>query len=122
MPPGGLYAKWDAQSGKGIWFFSEDRDYAFREPRCQSVLYEERNLSRFRSLIFRLGSLADDELCGAFEFQRPGLTPKRYTVHSSFYPEAGIGLWIAITSKDEQDATSNSRTPSQPASPSSGPG
>jgi hypothetical protein len=102
MPPGALYAKWDSGLGKAVWFYSEDRDYMFREPRCDEVLYEQHDRGRFRSLVFRLGSLAGDSLCGTFEFQRPGLSSQKFEVHASFYPGSGIGLWIAITSKDEQ--------------------
>jgi|ERR1051326_7880591 hypothetical protein len=111
MPAGGLYAKWDTQAGKAIWFYSQERDYMFREPRCDSVLYEEHDRGRFRSLVFRFGSLGDEGLCGHCEFQRSGLPPKRYTVHSSFYPEMGSGLWIAITSRDEPDGAANGSQP-----------
>lgn len=104
MPSGGLYAKWDADSGQGVWFYSQERDYMFREPRRDAVIYEDNNRSRFRSVIFRLGSLAaDDGLCGYFEFMTPKKASRKYAVHSSFYPEHGIGLWIAITSRDEPD-------------------
>ncbi len=98
MPPGGLYAKWDDNSAKAIWFYSEERDYMFREPRRATILFEEHDRSRFRSLIFRFGSLAGDGLCGSFEMQTSNSTSRRYLVHSSFHPNAGIGLWIAIAS------------------------
>jgi hypothetical protein len=111
MPGGGLYAKWDTAAGKAIWFYSHERDYMFREPHCDSVLYEEHDRGRFRSLVFRFGSLGDDGLCGHCEFQISGLKPKRYAVHSSFYPEMGIGLWIAITSPDDSDDGAKGRQP-----------
>jgi hypothetical protein len=102
MPEGGLYAKWDSEAKKAVWFYSEERDYMFREPRCQSIFYEERDRSRFRSLIFRFGSRAGAEHCGSFQFEAPGSDSKSYVVHSSFYPESGIGLWIAITSRNDR--------------------
>jgi hypothetical protein len=113
MPSGGLYAKWDAVLNKAVWFYSDDRDYMFRAPRCQVILEEECDRARFRSVIFRLGSLAGDDLCGAFEIQRPGLSSRRFDVHASFYPEAGIGLWIAITSRVEPDGAADRGQPIQ---------
>jgi hypothetical protein len=107
MSKGGLYAKWDENTGKGIWFYSQERDFMFREPRCDSVLYEEQDKSRFRSLIFRFGSLSGDGLCGFFEFQNAySQNSKKFTVHASFYPESKIGLWIAIVSRDEESSNS----------------
>jgi hypothetical protein len=102
MPAGGLYAKWNDTTGKALWFYSQERDFMFREPRCDSILYEEHDRARFRSLIFRLGSLVDDGTCGVFALKTSDSisTAKKYSVHSSFYPETGIGLWIAITSKE----------------------
>jgi hypothetical protein len=104
MPPGGLYAKWDAQARKAVWFYSQERDHMFREPRRDVIIYEERQRSRFRSLVFRFGDLGSDYagLCGYVEFTAPESPPKRYVIHSSFYPENGIGLWIAITSRDDK--------------------
>ena len=104
MPPGGLYAKWDDQARKAVWFYSQERDYMFREPRRDLIIYEEHQRSRFRSLVFRFGDLCTDNtgLCGYVEFTTPNSLPKRYVIHSSFYPEAGIGLWIAITSRDDK--------------------
>jgi len=105
--PGGLYAKWDANARKAVWFYSQERDFIFQEPRQDVVFYEEHDRSRFRSLVFRLGSLGDDEgrgeLCGFFEFATSEGAARRYAVHSSFRPEHGVGLWIAITSLDEHD-------------------
>ena len=101
MPKGGLYAKWGESTGKGVWFYSQERDFMFRQPRCDLVLYEEKDRARFRSLIFRFGSLSGDGLCGSFEFQNADSSgSKKYTVHSSFYPEFSIGLWIAVVSRD----------------------
>ena len=127
MPSGGLYAKWDADSGTGVWFYSQERDYMFREPRRDAVIYEDKDRGRFRSLIFRLGSLAaDDGLCGYFEFVTPEKVSRKYVVHSSFYPEQGIGLWIAITSRDEPDGPANRGQPVgseiNPTSAAAGPG
>jgi hypothetical protein len=107
MPAGGLYAKWNAGSGKATWFYLRDRDFMFREPCCDLILYEEHDRSRFRSLIFRFGTLGDDGLCGSFEFERAGQAPRKYSVHSSFFPGSGTGLWIAITSRDEPDDAVN---------------
>ena len=101
MPPGGLYAKWEDEAANAVWFYSEEKDYIFRKPRCDVVLWEEQDCARFRSLVFRFGSLADDGLCGFFEFKRDGLPSRRYGVHASFYPEQGLGLWIAITSRED---------------------
>jgi hypothetical protein len=106
MPAGGLYAKWDYQAGKAVWFYSHERDYMFREPRRDVIIYEEHNRSRFRSLVFRFASQCSDNqgLCGHVEFSTLGSPARRYVVHSSFFPEQGIGLWIAITSRDEHQA------------------
>jgi hypothetical protein len=112
MPSGGLYAKWDPEAGKGVWFYSQERDYMFREPRRDAVIYEDKDRSRFRSLIFRFGSLAAHEgLCGYTEFMTPDKVSRKYVVHSSFYPEQGIGLWIAITARDEPDSAANRSQP-----------
>jgi hypothetical protein len=112
MRSGGLYAKWDPESGKGVWFYSKERDYIFREPRRDGIIYEDSNRSRFRSLIFRFGSLAADEgLCGYIEFMTPEKVSRRFVVHSSFYPEHSIGLWIAITSRDEPNGAANRSQP-----------
>ena len=73
----------------------------FREPRRDTIIYQERDRLRFRSVVFRFGSLCGDGLCGYFEFQGSSSASQRYVVHSSFYPEMGLGLWIAITSRDE---------------------
>ena len=101
MPPGGLYAKWDEKAGNAVWFYSKERDYMFREPARDLVIYEERVRSRFRSLVFRFGALADEPLCGCFQFQKArSKETARYDVHGSFYPDCRIGLWIAITSRD----------------------
>ena len=112
MPAGGLYAKWDPEAGKGVWYYSEERDYMFREPRRDIVIYEDSDRFRFRSFIFRLGSLAADEgLCGYFEVMTPEKVGRKFVVHSSFYPELGIGLWIAITSRDEPGGAANRSQP-----------
>lgn len=112
MPSGGLYAKWDDDSGKGVWFYSQERNYMFREPRRDVIIYEDKNRSRFRSLIFRLGSHAGDEgLCGYLQFMTPDKLGRKYMVHSSFYPDHGIGLWIAITSRDEPEGIANRNQP-----------
>ena len=101
MPANGLYAKWDPINRSAVWFCSSDRDFMFRQPGRDTVLYEERSRLRFRSVLFRLGSLGDDGLCGHFEFQNSSSIARRYTVHASFDPDSGIGLWIAITVRDE---------------------
>lgn len=115
MPPGGLYAKWAAEAGKAVWFYSEERDYMFREPRRDVIFYEEHDRSRFRSLVFRFGNLAGDDdkggLCGYFGFSMPEGAARKYVVHSSFYPEHGIGLWIAMTFRDEPDGAANRSQP-----------
>jgi len=111
MPAGGLYAKWDTENNQAVWFYSAERDYMFREPRRDTIIYEEHDRIRFRSLVFRFGSLCGDELCGYFEFQRSGADPRRYAVHSCFYPEIGMGLWVAITSRDEPDGAANRGQP-----------
>src|SRR4029077_2860724 len=113
MPTDGLYAKWDAEAGKAVWFLSQERDYTFREPRRDRIIYEDQNRSSFRSLVFRLGSLANDDhrLCGYFEFMTAEPVTRRYVGHSSFYPDVGIGLRIAIASRDEPDGAANGSQP-----------
>jgi hypothetical protein len=100
MPVGGLYAKWNDSERQAVWYFSNEQDYAFREPQRGPVIFEERDRARFRSSIFRLGSLCDDGLNGSFAFGWPDSKLRRFFVHSAFYPETGIGLWIAITTTE----------------------
>src|SRR5215467_9480552 len=87
MPAGGLYAKWDPVQRSAVWFYSKDRDFMFRKPERDTIIYEERDRLRFRSLVFRFGGLGDDGLCGHFEFQHSSQVTRRYIVHASFYPE-----------------------------------
>lgn len=107
---GGLYAKWDGQAKEATWFLSSERDYVFHQPHADSVVFVEHNRARFRSCIFRLASLCDDGLDGWFAFEWPDGSQRKFTVHSSFYPEDGIGLWIAITATQPPPNQNEHRT------------
>ena len=102
---GAFFGKWNQASGDGLWFYSRDTFAIFEMPRVDEVVYRETDRARFRSVVFRLGTLAaegEDDLCGVMQlFPAEGhadLGPsgRRYVVHASFYPEAGLWFKAAI--------------------------
>ena len=101
---GAFFGKWDALTNTGTWFYSQDALAIFEAPGVDEIVYTETDRSRFRSVIFRLGSLAaehEGDLCGIMQLlpeegaSDPGLPGRRYVVHGSFWPEAG--LWLKVT-------------------------
>jgi hypothetical protein len=100
---GGVFAEWDDAKGAGLWFYSKDGKAIFRSPEVDEVLFREDSRSRFRSVVFRLGSAASDVaggLCGVVRLVPDGADPagepaRRCFVHASFEPEAG--LWFRAT-------------------------
>jgi hypothetical protein len=108
---GALYGRWDEGRRRGVWFYSADASAMFAAPRVDDVLFEEEQRWRFRSVIFRLGSLASEtagDLCGVMKLVPadaridPG-PPRRYVVHASFRPEAGLWLKATVVADEAAD-------------------
>ena len=102
---GAFFGKWDQAVGAGTWFYSRDTVAMFEAPRVHETVYHETDRSRFRSVVFRLGSLAaehEGDLCGVMQLLpfdgQPDRGPpgRRYVVHASFRPEAGLWFKAAI--------------------------
>ena len=102
---GAFFGKWDQAAGVGTWFYSRDTLAVFELPQVEEAVYRETNRSRFRSVVFRLGSLAaeqEGDLCGVMQLfpaeghADPGPAGRRYVVHASFYPQAGLWFRAAI--------------------------
>ena len=102
---GALFGKWDTEARVGTWFYSRDALAIFEAPRVDEVVFRETDRARFRSVIFRIGALAaerDGDLCGVMQLlpgdgpPDPGPAGRRYVVHASFQPEAGLWLKAAI--------------------------
>ena len=102
---GAFFGKWDQAAEEGVWFYSRDTFAMFEAPRVDEVVYQETDRARFRSVIFRLGTLAaggEGDLCGVMQLfpaqghVDPGPAGRRYVVHASFYPEAGLWFKAAI--------------------------
>ena len=116
---GGVYGDWDDATRSGVWFYSKDGHAIFRRPTVDEILFKEPDRSRFRSVVFRLGSLASEEpggLCGVMQILPEGADEKsppvrRYFVHASFAPEAGLWFRATIVSHAE------SSTPLQATKP-----
>jgi hypothetical protein len=101
MPAGGLFAKWNEGVQQAVWYWSTEREFVFLEPACAATFFVERDRARFRSCIFRLATLCGDDLNGSFAFLAPNGDKRKFVVRSAFYPEAQIGLWVAITTTDQ---------------------
>jgi hypothetical protein len=109
---GALYGQWDEATRRGTWFYSTDAAAIFSAPSVDEVLFEEDQRWRFRSVVFRLGSMASEtpgDLCGVMRLvPRDGRQvdsgPRRaYVVHASFYPDAGLWFKAAIVSAFTED-------------------
>jgi hypothetical protein len=106
---GAFYGKWDEASGGGVWFYSKSAAAMFESPTVDEVILQEDQRWRFRSLVFRLGSLAAEtagDLCGVMRLvpRDPGVDPgppRRYVVHASFRPEEGLWFRAAIVRDGE---------------------
>ena len=106
---GGFYGRWDDARGEGVWFYSRDAKAIFEPPPVDEVVYRETDRLRFRSVVFRLGSAAADregDLCGVVHVEGdpagdegPGRPGRRYVVHASFDPAAGLWFKAAILPK-----------------------
>jgi hypothetical protein len=112
---GAFCGRWDDARMEGVWFHSPDTKAIFEAPAVGEVIFRETVRSRFRSVVFRLGSLAaegDGHLCGAVRLvpadpsADPG-PPRRYVIHASFEPAAGLWLKAAIVRDDERAAPAN---------------
>jgi hypothetical protein len=105
MRSGALIGKWDETAGEGIWFHCRNARAMFESVTVDEVVFRERDRSRFRSVIFRIGTLAAETpgtLCGVMRLlpMDPAVDPgpERYCyVHASFEPEAGQWLKAAIS-------------------------
>jgi hypothetical protein len=101
---GAFFGHWDDARGEGAWFHSPDTKAIFEPPAVEEVIFRETLRSRFRSVVFRLGSLAaetEGDLCGVLRLipddpnANPG-PPRRYIIHASFEPAAGLWFKAAI--------------------------
>lgn len=108
---GGFYGRWDDARGEGVWFYSRDAKAIFEPPAVDEVVYRETDRVRFRSVVFRLGSAAADregDLCGVIhrepersDAHGPARPARRYVVHASFDPAAGLWFKAAILPKTD---------------------
>src|SRR5262245_59886215 len=111
-PDGALYAKWDAARNEAVWYYSADHTAIFKWPEQKEPIFRQTSRGNFRSVIFRLGSIAAEEhnyipLCGYYflEYVNNGvLTKKKVMLHADFFPD--FGVWIKatfLTVNDNQD-------------------
>ena len=101
---GAFIGRWDEPRAEGVWFHSLDTRAIFEPPTVDDVIFRETMRARFRSVVFRLGSLAaatEGDLCGVVRLvpedpsADPG-PPRRYIIHASFEPAAGLWFKAAI--------------------------
>ena len=57
---GALYGQWDEGKRRGTWFYSTDAAAIFTAPPVDEILFEEDQRWRFRSVVFRFGSMASE--------------------------------------------------------------
>ena len=101
---GALFGRWDDAKGEGIWFHCRETKAMFDSVTVDEVIFRERDRCRFRSVIFRIGSLAAEtpgDLCGILRLlpNDPAVDPgpeRHCYVHASFEPEAGLWLKAAV--------------------------
>jgi hypothetical protein len=102
-PDGALYARWDPEKNEAVWHYSTDHTAIFEWPAQREPILRQTSRGSFRSVIFRLGSLAAEDhgylpLCGFYflEHAKDGqLTIRRVMIHADFFPE--YGPWIKAT-------------------------
>jgi hypothetical protein len=104
MRSGALCGAWDEAAGEGTWFHCRDATAMFGAVSVEEVIRRESVRGVFRSLVFRIGSMAaeaEGELCGVVRLLPldpavdPG--PERHChVHASFEPAAGLWLRAAV--------------------------
>jgi len=112
---GAVFGRWDEARGEGVWFHSPDTTAIFESPAVEEVIFRETVRSRFRSVVFRLGSLAaetEGDLCGVVRLvpEDPSADagpPRRYIIHASFDPAAGLWFKAAIVADAEDTAPRN---------------
>jgi hypothetical protein len=106
---GALHGRWDEPTRRGAWFYSTAATAAPESVPVDEVIFDEDQRWRFRSVVFRLGSMASEipgNLGGVVRLlpQDPHVDPgppRRYVVRASFFPEAGLWFRADI----ESDAT-----------------
>ncbi len=106
---GAVFGTWDDGESSGTWFYSRDTKATFCAPAVDEVIFRETDRLRFRSVVFRLGSLASEtsgDLCGIMRIipadcRVDPVPRRRYHVHASFAPEAGLWFKAAITNDAE---------------------
>ena len=112
---GALHGRWDEPAHRGVWFYSPDDGARTHPGPADEVLYQEGQRWRFRSVTFRLGSMAsategtlggDMRLLPREAGADPG-PPRRYVVRASFVPEAG--LWFEAVVVADAGAVGASR-------------
>ena len=124
---GALYGKWDQARREGVWFFSDDALCIFDAPPVDEVVFRDGDRARFRSVVFRLGTLGsfcEGGLCGAMELMPRGaggtpLPKRRYFTHASFEPKAGLWFKAAIVHDGHgvHEAAADDSTSAGPPSP-----
>jgi hypothetical protein len=119
-PDGALYAKWDAQQNEAVWYYSADHTAIYEWPVQTEPILRQTSRGNFRSVVFRLGSLAAKDhdyvpLCGYYFIEHAGSgtrTRKKVMVHADFFPE--FGVWIKATFLTVNDEPNDAQQPSQP--------
>jgi hypothetical protein len=109
-PDGALYAKWDAQRNEAIWYYSADHTAIFEWPGQKEPILQQTSRGNFRSVIFRLGSMAAADhhyvpLCGYYFLEHVNnavRTRKKVMVHADFFPEFGVWIKATFLTIDEQ--------------------
>ena len=101
---GAIFGRWDEARGHGLWFYCHDVLAMFDDVRIDELIYHDPVRTRFRSVVFRLGSAAaehEGDLCGVMRLLPadpsvdPG-PPRAYHVHASFEPKAGLWFRAAV--------------------------
>ena len=105
---GAFFGRWDEHRRGGVWFHSPETTAIFEPPTVEEVIFRETMRSRFRSVVFRLGAIAaerEGDLCGVVRLvpEDPGANPgppRRYIIHASFEPAAGLWFKAAIVADE----------------------
>ena len=119
---GALHGKGDEVTRRGLWFYSTDAATKPDAATVDEMIFEEDQRWRFRSVIFRLGSMASETtgvLGGVMRLvpQDPGVDlgpPRHYVVHASFYPEMGLWFRAAVVSDAPEESRRAVNGPTQP--------
>ena len=57
---GAVFGRWDETLNTGLWFYSQDNRAHVGDASVDEVIFSESDRNRFRSVIFRQGTLASE--------------------------------------------------------------